>query len=271
MINTRYEEYEHFKENLPFVMHIDLERTSLICSDAKNWHEDLEIQLCAEGKGEVLLNGECYCFKKNDIAVVGSNVIHYTRTYDMLKYTCIIISSAFCKQIGIDYTQLKFNPLIKDDRAVNIIEELKNTYIKQDIPCRIARLNELVIKLLILLTENYSLKNCKPDINSKAFKNIKSTIKFIRQNYSRRITLDEIAKNACTDKFALCRDFKKFTSQTVIEHLNDYRCQKAADYLYEGYSVSEAARMCGFDNLSFFTRTFKRYMGILPSKCKNRL
>ena len=51
-----------------------------------------------------------------------------------------------------------------------------------------------------------------------------------------------------------------------FESLNEYRCMKAAEYISDGKSVSKAASPCGFDNNSFFTKTFKRYIGALPSK-----
>ena len=75
MIGTRYEEYGHFNDSLPFVLHTDLERTAFNCSKEKNWHEDLEIQLCTGGKGTVLLNGEKHDFSKDDVVVVNSNVV----------------------------------------------------------------------------------------------------------------------------------------------------------------------------------------------------
>ncbi|MBR6603969.1 MAG: AraC family transcriptional regulator, partial [Clostridia bacterium] len=45
-----------------------------------------------------------------------------------------------------------------------------------------------------------------------------------------------------------------------------YRCKKASELISEGLSVSEAALKCGFSNMSFFTRTFREYIGCLPSK-----
>ena len=94
----------------------------------------------------------------------------------------------------------------------------------------------------------------------------KRVIFFIQENYDKRITLDQISKEVLTDKYTLCKIFKKLTGQTIFENLNEYRCLKAAEYIAEGKSVSEAANLCGFDNNSFFTKTFKRYIGTLPSK-----
>ena len=265
MIGTRYEDYSHCS-NLPFVLHIDIVRTPFKLSKEKNWHEDLEIELCTDGNGTVLLNGSKYDFNKNDIIAVGSNVIHYTGTETSLTYTCLIISAAFCRQMGIEYDKLQFSPLIKSERLLSLMNTLKITYQNLSLPCRTAKLNGLVLKILIELAENHSVKADIPISKNKAFTNVKTTIKYIRENYHRKITLDELAKVIYTDKYALCRDFKKTAGQTIVEYTNNYRCLKAADYLTEGYTAAEAAVKCGFGNLSFFTKTFKKYMGVLPSK-----
>lgn len=270
MIGTRYEEYGYFDKGLPFVLNSDIKRTSFIYSKEKNWHEDIEIQLCTEGKGWVLLNGEKYEFCENDIAIVNSNVIHYTSTDSHITYTCLIVSASFCRQMGIDYEKLEFNPLIKSEKTASLIKKLNTEYLARISPCRTARLNEILLGILIELTENHSKKKSLSLTDRKTFETVKATIKYIRENYNRKLFLDEISKQVLTDKYTLCREFKKLAGQTVVEYTNNYRCQKAADYITDGYTVAEAAGMCGFENLSFFTKTFKKYMGALPSEYKNK-
>jgi AraC-like DNA-binding protein len=104
-----------------------------------------------------------------------------------------------------------------------------------------------------------------PTVAKHGFDNVKAAIGYIRQSYDRKISLDELAKITYSDKYALCRNFKRLTGQTVVQYINLYRCQKAAEMITNGQTVAEAAHLCGFDNLSFFTKTFKHYMGALPS------
>ena len=104
---------------------------------------------------------------------------------------------------------------------------------------------------------------------SKGYEKVKLTIMYIRENYNSKITLEQIARFVLCDKYTLCKEFKKFTGQTVFENLNNYRCLKAAQYLSEGITVTQAASLCGFENFSFFSKTFKKHIGTLPSKYKN--
>lgn len=268
MLDTRHEEFKRFTDGLPFVFHTNLKRTSHDYSKENNWHDNLEIQLCVEGSGTVLLDGERIAFNKNDIVVVNSNVIHYTGTDTSLVYSCLIVSTEFCRQIGLDPAGILFSSHIKSDTLVSLFSDLTAVYKDVSAPCRIARLNKIVLEILIEIAENYTLKETPPKVDTKSFETVKAAISFIRENYQQKITLDEIATAVLCDKYALCRQFKRLTGQTIVEHLNGYRCIKAIDYLNDGYSVAQTALCCGFDNLSFFTKTFKKYIGKLPSEYK---
>ena len=265
MVATRHEEYVY--NNIPFVLNADLKRTYYNRSAESNWHENLEIQFCISGSGTIVLNGEKYDFQKDDIIVVNSNVIHYTGTDTNLTYSCIIVSNDFCQKNGVDPRKLTFSPKIKSKNITDRFCELKEIYMNPEIPFRVAKLNEIILKILIELADNHIIKT-NSNSNTKNFETVKSVITYIRENYNKKITLDEISKAVLCDKYALCREFKRLTGQTIIENLNNYRCINAMRFLNEGYTVAKAAELCGFDNLSFFTKTFKKYIGKLPSEYK---
>ncbi len=268
MVGTRYEEYGYLTDGLPFVLNIDLKRTYFNYSEKYNWHDNLEIELCTGGSGSVLLDGEKYEFKKDDIIVVNLNVIHYTGTNTDLTYCCLILSTDFYRKVGLDPQAYIFLPYIKSNVLVDLLNTLKEIYINHAIPFRITKLNELVLEILIELAEHHMIKRIALASENNNYQTVKATIAYIRMNYNKKITLDEIAKEVLCDKYALCREFKLLTGQTIIENLNNYRCIKAIDYLSDGYTVAQAAVLCGFENISFFFKTFKRYIGKLPSSYK---
>ena len=268
MIGTRHEEYGFLTESVPFIFNTDLKRNRFNRSRENNWHDNLEIQICTEGSGAVLLDGKTFPFNKNDIVVVNSNVIHYTGTDSNLTYCCLILSNVFCRQVDIDPSVLIFEPIIKSPALADMLTQLRSIYLNLNTTCRKAKLNKTVLKILIELAEHHTIEKAVKTANSKKYETVKAAISYIRDHYSQKITLDEIAKAVLCDKYALCREFKKLTGQTVVENLNNYRSIKAIDYLSEGYTVAQTASFCGFDNLSFFTKTFKRYIGKIPSEYK---
>jgi len=268
MLGTRHEEYSHFTNGLPFVLNAELERSRYYRSTENNWHENLEVQLCTSGQGSVLLDGQSYSFAKDDIVVVNANVLHYTGTESELTYDCLIISTDFCRQAGILPESLFIKPLLRNSTLVQLFTDLKTVYFDVTDALRIPKLHKITLELLITLAEQHSLQKPALVSQSRKFDTVKNTLSYIREHYAHKVTLDKISKAVLCDKYTLCKDFKKLTGQTIMENLNHYRCIKAIDCLSAGHSVSDTASLCGFENLSFFTQTFKRHIGKLPSEYK---
>ena len=268
MRGTRYEAYAQLQDGLPFVLNTDILRNRHLRSKENNWHENIEIQFCTKGNGSVLLDGKKFTFTPNDIAVVNSNVLHYTGTNTELVYDVLIIDTAFCSRMGIDVTQTAFDPMPHSHDILRLYWKLKAVYNNTDAPCRTAILNKLLLEILIELTRRHSTQKPVSVAKNQAYEKVKRAIVYIRDNYHQKLSLDEIAKAALCDKYTLCKEFKKYTGQTVFENLHHFRCTKAIDLLRAGHTVAETAALCGFDNFSFFTKTFKKHIGKLPSAYK---
>lgn len=268
MIGVRHEEYTETIDDLPFSLNVDLERTRYNCSKEQNWHENPEIQVFTAGEGIVIINGKKYDVKAGDIVTVNSNDIHYTATDSYLKYTCLIVGIEWCARMGIEYDAMRFETVIRNENIKKLINNLSAISMNKGDALRIARANEILLRLLIELTETYSQKDICLFRQNKNFEIIKLTVKYLQANFDKKLSLNDISEAVHYDKYALCREFKKYTGQTIVENLNSYRIMKAKEYLSSGYSVAEAALSCGFENLSFFTRMFKRHTGNLPSYYK---
>ena len=263
--NIRYEIYDAFDEELPFYLQSNIERTQLMCSHEPNWHENLEIELCTYGSGYILCDGEQHRFAEGDIAIISSGLIHYTGTSERIKYTCLIIDNDFCNKVGVDYKQVRFELIVRDEHLKALILELCNIiHINTDV-CRRAKLYDIILRILIHIREQYSVDQLPDFYHIVRTEPLKSAILFIHENYCRHFNLDELARTVYKDKYALCREFKRYTGRTIVEYTNDLRCHRAVALLKSGKSVSEAARLCGFENMSFFAKIFRRHIGRLPS------
>ena len=268
MLGTRYEEYTSLNHGLPFVFSADIERNPFNLSTDANWHENLEIQLCTMGNGYILADGERYDIAEGDISVMNSNVIHYTSTSKKMKYDCLIIDSSFCRQSGIDHTSIRFDTLFRSCRLLELFRLLKTYYNDNNDICRTAKLRKTVLEILIELRENHTSAITASPKNRSTFETVRNALRYIRENYAQRLTLDSISKAVFTDKYSLARNFKSITGQTVVGYINNLRCQKASELIREGVAVAEAARLCGFNNMSFFTKMFRRFFNKLPSEIK---
>ncbi len=268
MAGLRRERYDNFKDEYPFSIVTDIKRSVFNLSNDQNWHDNIEIQLCTKGSGSVLLDGERYEIHVGDIVVIDSNIVHYTFTDSILQYTCLIVSTDWCRQMGISYDALHFTPIIKNQIIAELIQKLSQTCTDKTDALRVAKSNELLLHIIIELIEKFSEKRNETTQKNKKFEVIKDAVIYLQENFTKKLTLSQISKAVYLDKYTLCKEFKRYTGHTIVEYLHIYRCAKAKKYLSKGKSVSETAVLCGFDNLSFFTKIFKRYTGENPSYFK---
>ena len=69
-----------------------------------------------------------------------------------------------------------------------------------------------------------------------------------------------------------CRFFKSQVHMTLIEYINYYRIGAACDQLLSGSEpVSSIATGCGYSNISYFNRMFRKYMHCTPEKSTGKL
>lgn len=96
---------------------------------------------------------------------------------------------------------------------------------------------------------------------------ITSIIEYITDNIaSNQLCLMTIAAHFDLSPSYLSRYFKSRTNINLTEFINEKRIELSKQYLAEGYSVLETARMVGYENDITFRRIFKKMTGITPGK-----
>ena len=96
---------------------------------------------------------------------------------------------------------------------------------------------------------------------------LRMMMQYIWDNYTERISLDEIAQAANISKSAALRCFRSGLQTSPVGYLNDYRLSRAKKLLLDGKSsISDIALSVGFDNAGYFDRVFKREFGITPKQ-----
>ncbi|MCL2601333.1 MAG: helix-turn-helix domain-containing protein [Treponema sp.] len=90
---------------------------------------------------------------------------------------------------------------------------------------------------------------------------------FILENFSRRISLEEIAKISGFSAPYFSTIFKDEMGENLSSYLNRLRVEKAGYMLTStNYSLSKIARACGFEDQSWFSKIFKVYTGMNPGR-----
>lgn len=94
--------------------------------------------------------------------------------------------------------------------------------------------------------------------------------RYIEEHYHRRVDVKEVAEQVHITTAAFCRYFKKNTRMTFTDFLNQYRINQAKKMLMHDKNVTEACYESGFENLSYFNKTFKKLAGENPSHFRRK-
>lgn len=140
----------------------------------------------------------------------------------------------------------------KDDVIFNF--KLKSTLFQ--LISKIIELN-LYIKTTSDASVNLSLKNLS----------IKSAITYIKNHFKENITLTDLLKTTNYSKSHFIRLFKIETGMNFTEYLNKYRIEKSClDLIYSNKNITQIAMENGFNNIQYFSKTFKYYMQVTPKQ-----
>jgi len=90
---------------------------------------------------------------------------------------------------------------------------------------------------------------------------------YIKRNYHRKITLKDVADYVKLSHSYFSRLFKTEMSMTFTHYLNQVRIQQSKSLLLnENISLVDIALLTGFEDQSYFTKVFRKHVGISPGK-----
>lgn len=100
---------------------------------------------------------------------------------------------------------------------------------------------------------------------------ILKAIRYIKDNYSKKITLEDVANHVYLSKSYLSKIFKEETGVNLVSFLNKVRIDKSKLLLANSkLSLIDIANLIGFDDQSYFTKVFKSIVGVSPGKYREK-
>ncbi len=97
-------------------------------------------------------------------------------------------------------------------------------------------------------------------------------MEYIRQNYDRKLSLDDIAQHVYLSRSYLSSLFREEAGQTLFSYINQVRVEKSKLYLMDpSLGLVEVAALCGFEDQSYFTKVFKKITGMSPKRYRDSL
>lgn len=126
-----------------------------------------------------------------------------------------------------------------------------------------ANLLRIIYYILCDMTEAHK----KDGVSAKNKILIEQVKQYMRDNYTKSVTLDELCEQVMLSPSHLGRLFKKATNKTPLEYMIELKLNAAREKLLTTtLSIKEISYDCGFDNISYFCTLFKKKLNITPQE-----
>ena len=243
-----------------------------------HWHTECEIIRIIEGEFLLISNEEKILAQKGDIIFIHDGIFHGGTPKDCV-YECIVFdmnlllkqNHTCTKQIQDIINKKKvIQPKLPTDIndlklcCNNLFESMKSKRIGYEF---ITQGSLYYLLGIILEYELYINKNIHTKKNQDRVLQLKKVLSLIEEEYSKPISLEYLSRTACMTPKYFCKFFYEMTNKTPIEYLNYYRIESACEQLITtDLPITEIALNCGFNDVSYFIKTFKKYKGTTPKK-----
>lgn len=246
-----------------------------------HWHAEVEIIHIITGNYNIFVEDKEIKLNKNDICIIPKDVVHGdAQDKGMALFESIVFDIDMLRLHSYSpdtfFTDiLNGNIILENYISANhtaILDALTKTFevlkTKSEAYDLIAT-GWLMIFFGLLKKEHlYRKKNLLLQKNKVVRTDqISSVLNMIRKDYAKEITLQQMADSVSLSPKYFCRLFKENTDHTPIEYLNWFRVNRACTLLREtDEKLLDIAMQCGFNDFSYFTKIFRRYKGLPPSK-----
>lgn len=198
------------------------------------------------------------------------------------KLIAILCIGQFFSNIDSSLKRIRYNAELYKLDACECEERFLNTAKKIDFDINSLSYDVgILCEYISLLYDNFMVKEQvisiikdPAGIYSDAHKNsciVNSTIRFIKENYKKDLSLDILASNAYCNTSYLSYIFKEKMNIGITDYINQVRIDAAKQLLdITGKTITEISSEVGYNDSSYFARVFKQRVGLSPSEYRQR-
>jgi AraC-like DNA-binding protein len=255
-------------------------------NDQYYWHFHPEFEICyVEGaSGTRHIGDHISRYEGSDLVFIGPYIPHLNFDYGVRTLCETVVVQMKEDFLGSMFLQApELRPCLQlFDRAKSALAFSGGTKIQVGKMMR--ELSELPpFRRLMQLLEILALMAASPEVDALHAQPIASndTLKeqarlqqihrMVEDQFPDKIETADVAAALHLTPSAFCRYIRKQTGATFTDYVNKYYINQAKKLLLMGRNVTEACYETGFENLSHFNRTFKKFAGMNPGEFRRSL
>ncbi len=242
-----------------------------------HWHMELECIRVLEGRFSAYLNNQLYELTQGDILLVECGCLHRGEPQANCVYDCVVFSvpssgeaygTVFGRTAPLTMLNAGINRRItaEDGALFDAVSALLNTVRGKAAGYELAAYGYLFLMIAQLCAKTPPLVETSTPPRGAHI--VMRALERLERNFREDFSLKVLAEDLGISEKYLCRLFKEYTNRTIVEHLNERRIENACRDLTAGKSVTAAAFDSGFNDVSYFCKTFKKHKGITPTAYK---
>ncbi len=256
-----------------------------------HWQDGLEVCIVKKGQVEVCVEAERYLMNEGEGFFVNSGALNACRQLPESSGECIVRSIVFDPRTDSDATEsLFFNSYIA---PLFSIEAFKGTALSLDVAwhkeilrlfsnlwkssleedesdekAAIATMSQMVFLLSSHSAEEPRVTSSK---ETRDAERIRIMLNYIDEHYRDDLNVSVLSDSAEISESEAMRCFHNMLGTTPIQYVKNYRIRKAAEMLQiSDEKIVDIAIDCGFQDMSYFAKTFRESKGITPTDYREK-
>lgn len=241
-------------------------------------HPALEIILCTKNIYTVTVADKVYHLREGDILFIPPSVSHQLSAPESGERFILLFDTDFLnlfteKNTIEDFfstahmlsmgSETHYYPFVYSS-----ITKIIQIYFANDKMSEVAIYSEIFRIISYLCGSEESVSEDELITHSDVYNKFIRVLSYIEDNYAEDLSLESVASTAGFSKFHFSRLFKQYTDTTFYDYLSSKRIIVSKQLLRKNIPVTEVAFQTGFNNLTTFSRCFKKYVGCSPSQYK---
>lgn len=266
--------------DLPIATYIGIAGKNMAVESQSDYHPETEVVLQVAGTTTGYIGSRLHNFTAGDIWFIPGGTEHRRIGFseDAVVHRIVFFPEAITMGPSLFFQKEFVQPFSEDRLELPRLlqpghpcyQEVHDAMMLLE-KCRIYEKNykqyrlSVLMRICLAIMPYCHIREDVPVISEPGHEGVKLCMRYIHNNYAKKVTLEEIARYCHLHPSYLCAAFRQYTGESVFDYLTRVRVETAASLLTrENLPVSKVAELSGFHSECFFYKKFKAITGMTP-------